>query len=362
MQPFKVKKGDGILLLRLGAVGDVIRTLPCLTALRKTYPEARLAWVVEAASATLLPGKPWLDEVIIFPRKALGPSAFARNSVRSFRELGTFFSRLRNFRPDISLDFQGSAKSSLIAWSSCAPLRIGYSPGASREGSFILNNSHVKPSSPRINRIWKNLELLQPLGISKGSPEFHFPSIRTSEGIANFLLSLGSAHPIAVHPGTSQRQSHKRWPEARFAQLIRGLAAEGFLPILTWGPGEAGIVQAILSKTGGAGAAAPPMSLTEMRQFLTHCRLFIGGDTGPMHLAWTHGIPVVALFGSTDPSINGPLGNHHRILAPAWKPGRGHPKRGDSTPMNEISPAEVMQAAMELLQPTSIFNPQAPRC
>jgi ADP-heptose:LPS heptosyltransferase len=318
--------------------------------------------VVEAASVTLLPGKPWLNEVIIFPRKALGPSAFARNSVRSFRELGTFFSGLRSFRPDISLDFQGSAKSSLIAWSSCAPLRIGYSRGGSREGSFILNNSYVKPSSPRTNRIWKNFELLQPLGISKESPEFHFPTMKPSAEIASFLASLGSALPIAIHPGTSLRQAHKRWPEARFAQLIRGLAAEGFLPILTWGPGEEGIVQAILSKTGGAGAAAPPMTLTEMRQFLTHCRLFIGGDTGPMHLAWTHGIPVVALFGSTDPSVNGPLGNRHRILAPAWEPGRHHPKRGDPAPMNEISPAQVLQAAMELLQPSLLLNPQAPPC
>src|SRR5262245_64710846 len=106
MQPSRVRKGDGILLVRLGAVGDVIRTLPCLVALRKSFPEARLAWVVEAASSTLLPGKPWLDEVIIFPRKAFGPAAFAKHSVRSFREMGAFFSGLRSFRPACSVDFQ----------------------------------------------------------------------------------------------------------------------------------------------------------------------------------------------------------------------------------------------------------------
>ena len=275
MHPFRVRKGDGILLLRLGAVGDVIRTLPCLAALRRTFPEARLAWVVEAASSTLLPGKPWLDEVIIFPRKALGPAAFARNSTRAFHEMRTFFSALRNFRPDIALDFQGSAKSSLIGWSSCAPVRIGFGPGSSREGSFLLNNSHVKPSSPRLNRVWKNLELLRPLGIDKGPPEFPFPAMKASARVSSFIASIGPVLPIAIHPGTSRRQSHKRWPEARFAQLVRGLASEGFLPILTWGPGEEGLVQTVLSESGGAGLAAPPMTLPEMRQFFTHCRLFI---------------------------------------------------------------------------------------
>jgi ADP-heptose:LPS heptosyltransferase len=362
MKPLPVRDGDGILMLRLGAVGDVIRTLPCLAALRKSFPGARLGWVVEAASSTLLPGKPWLDEVIIFPRKALGPAAFAKNSVRSFREMGTFFSGLRSFHPDFSLDFQGSAKSSLIAWSSRTPLRIGFSPAGSREGSFILNNSHVKPSSPRLNRVWKNLELLAPLGVSERSLEFHFPTLKTSARISRFLASLGPALPIAVHPGTSSRQSHKRWAEARYSQLVRGLAREGCCPILTWGPGEEAIVRNILSETGGAGLAAPSMTLPEMRQLLARCRLFIGGDTGPMHLAWTHGIPVVALFGSTDPSINGPLGEHCRILAPAWQPGRPHPRRGDPSPMQEISSAEVLRAAMELLPHASVPNLQAPQC
>ncbi len=362
MQPLRVRDGDGILLLRLGAVGVVIRTLPCLAALRKSFPEARLAWVVEAPSATLLPGKPWLDEVIIFPRKALGPAAFARNSVRSFRELGTFFSGLRSFRADFSLDFQGSAKSSLIAWSSCTPLRVGFTPAGSREGSFILNNSHVKPSSPRLNRVWKNLELLAPLGVSESSLEFQYPTLKASARISKFLATVGPASPIALHPGTSPRQSHKRWPEARYSQLIRGLAGEGLCPILTWGPGEETIVQNILSEAGGGGLAAPSMTLPEMRQFLTRCRLFIGGDTGPMHLAWTHGIPVVALFGSTDPSINGPLGEHHRILAPAWQKGRPRPKRGDPSPLHEISPADVLRASMELLSRTSAPNIQAPQC
>jgi lipopolysaccharide heptosyltransferase I len=362
MQPHHVRKGDGILLLRLGAVGDVIRTLPCLAALRRSFPDARLAWVVEAPSAGILPTGPLLDEIIIFPRKALGPEAFARNSARSFRDLGRFFSGLRGFRSDFSLDFQGSAKSSLIAWSSCTPLRIGFSSSGSREGSFFLNNLHVKPSSPRLNRVWKNLELLAPLGVFNGPLEFHYPAMETSTRISKFLSSLGPRVPIAIHPGTSPRQSHKRWPEARFAQVVRNLAEEGLCPIITWGPGEEAIVQNILSETGGAGLAAPSMTLPELRQLLSRCRLFIGGDTGPMHLAWTHQIPVVALFGSTDPSINGPLGDPHRILAPAWQVGRPRPRRGDPSPMLEITPADVLRAAREILEPALVPNSKAPLC
>ena len=350
-----LRPGDGVLMIRLGAVGDVIRTLPCAAALRSAFPDIRLAWLVEPGSRSLLPAAPWLDDVIEFPRGQLSTRTILADPAGFPDLLPGFFASLRAFRPRLALDFQGSLKSGLLAFFSAAPVRLGFDRGGSREGSFIFYNRRARPSSPRLNRVFKNLELLRPLGIRPEKPVFPFPPSTPSPGVSRFLDSIGGRKRVAIHPGTSRKQAHKRWPEDHYATLARGLAAEGCAPILTWGPGEEEIVAAIASGSGGAGIIAPPMTLPEMRILLTGCRLFIGGDTGPMHLAWTHGIPVVALFGSTDPQINGPLGEGHRILAPAWGDGLPAPGRGDTESIKKIMPDQVLAAARELLAPDTVL-------
>ena len=362
MRPGQFDPTDGILILRLGAVGDVIRTLPALAALRKAFPHARIGWIVEPGSMTLLPGKPWIDDVFVFPRTALSARTLSRRPLRSLQHLNSLVSLTRKFEPAVSLDFQGSAKSSLLARLSTSPCRIGYSRDASREGSSLLNNCLVTPSEARLNRIWKNLELLAPLGISDRSVEFPFPARQASGKVSDLLRSLARSTVVAVHPGTSHRQSHKRWPEDRFAMLVLRLRDLGLFPILTWGPGEEDMVRRILEKASGGGMVAPPLSLLEMREFLAGCRCFVGGDTGPMHLAWAQRIPVVALFGSTDPVVNGPLGPEHRILAPAWRAGHPVPSRGDATAMQEISVEDVVRSVLEVAVLHSAHPSQACPC
>ena len=356
-----LRPGDGVLIVRLGAVGDVIRTLPCAAALRSAYPAIRLAWLVEPGSRSLLPGAPWLDEVIDFPRRQLSTRTILADPAGFPDLLPGFFASLRAFRPRLTLDFQGSLKSGLLAFFSTAPLRLGFDRGASREGSFIFYNRRVTPSSPRLNRVFKNLELLHPLGVRPENPVFPFAPSSPSPGVIRFLNSLGRRTRVAIHPGTSRKQAHKRWPQGHYAAVARGLVAEGCAPILTWGPGEEEIVAAIAAESGGAGVISPSMNLAEMRHLLTECRLFIGGDTGPMHLAWTHGTPVVALFGSTDPRINGPLGDGHRILAPAWTDGLPAPRRGDAESMKKITPDQVLAAARDILARPRAVLPEAGR-
>ncbi len=355
-----LRPGDGVLIVRLGAVGDVIRTLPCAAALRTAFPDLRLGWLVEPGSRSLLPAPPWLDEVFVFPRRQLSTLAMLSDPASFPDLLPDFFDSLKAFRPRLALDFQGSLKSGLLALFSGSPMRLGFDRSGSREGSFIFYNRRVAPSSSRLNRVYKNLELLQPLGIRPEKPVFPFAPADFSPGVSRFLDSLGGRTPVAIHPGTSQKQAHKRWPEAHYAVLARGLEAEGCAPILTWGPGEERIVEAIVSGSDGTGIMSPPMNLSEMRTLLTRCRLFVGGDTGPMHLAWTHGVPVVALFGSTDPRINGPLGEAHRILAPAWADGQPSPRRGDAESIKRITPDLVLSAARELLATARVL-PEASR-
>jgi heptosyltransferase-1 len=348
MSSIDVRKGDGILLIRLGAVGDVIRTLPALSVLRQSFPETRLCWVVEPGCRSLLPGPPWLDEIIVFPRAAFKSGWSPRSLAGIQASLRDFFSRLRSFNPDLSIDFQGSAKSALLGRLSGASHRLGFDRTGSREGSHLLNRLRVKPSSAHLNRVWKNLELLAPLQVKPSDLHFPFPPLPHSAKVSAFFASLGPAIPVALHPGTSDRQAHKRWPSEDFGILAQLLAREGYAPILTWGPGEESLAAEVLGLSRGTAVLAPATSLCEMRELLLSCKLFVGGDTGPMHLAWTQGVPVVALFGSTDPRINGPLGDRHRVLAPAWESGSG-PRRGDPDAIKRISPDSVMRASREIL-------------
>jgi heptosyltransferase-1 len=360
MNRLKLQEGDGILLIRLGAVGDVVRTMPCLPILRETVPGTRLAWVVEPPSVPLLPGHPWLNEVIVFPRMQFHSGALLLHPVEGVRYLHTFFAQLKAFQPKLAIDFQGSAKSALIGWLSGAPARLGFDRSGAREGSFLLNNIRVAPSSPHLNRIQKNMELLDPLGAIPSPLSFPFFDVKPSDKVREFLEPLETRVRIAVHAGTSRRQRHKQWPADYFARLISCIALEGWAPILTWGPGERALVDTIQDRSDHAGFPTPDLDLQEMRQVIARCRLFVGADTGPMHLAWSQGVPVVALFGSTDPRINGPLGPGHTVIAPAWNGNQPPPRRGDAEPIRRISPESVFQAVRSMLHTGKETKIEAP--
>ncbi len=349
MEEPTLQPGEGVLLLRLGAVGDVVRTLPSLARLRESAPGLRIAWVVEAPSAPLLPRSPWLDEILVFPRGAFRASALAREPLEGVRKLRSFLAEVRAFRPTLSIDFQGTMKSSLVGWLSGAPWRLGFDRTGSREGSFLVNNLRVRPSSGRLNRVHKNLELLEPLRPAASPLRFPFREDGPPERVGRFLASLGENLRVVLHAGTSRRQRHKQWPVENFARLAAALAREGRVPVLTWGPGEEEMIREIGHLSGESGVPTPPLDVEEMRHVIAGCHLFVGADTGPMHLAWSQGIPVVALFGSTDPRINGPLGEGHRILAPAWGDASPPPARGDSAPIRRVEVETVLQAVRETL-------------
>jgi len=360
METVRLRDDEGVLLLRLGAVGDVIRTLPCLARLRESLPRVRIGWVVEPSAARLLPGPPWLDRTLIFPRNSLGLGQLFRRPKAGTRALIRFLSELRSFDARLALDFQGTAKSAILALISGAPMRLGFDRTGSREGSFLLSTSRIRPSSPRLNRVWKNLELLAPLGLPESMPKFPFATAPGSPAVKIFLSELHGRTRIVVHAGTSARQAHKRWPAESFARLVSLMAREGFAPILTWGPGESPLVGRIQRLSSDAAILAPPTELPEMCELIAGCHLFVGNDTGPMHLAWSQGIPVVVLFGSTDPLINGPLGLGHRVLAPAWSDGAPFPLRGDPRVIHRIEPEQVLEAVLELLPPRARRGDLAP--
>jgi lipopolysaccharide heptosyltransferase I len=338
-----------ILIIRLSALGDVIRTLPLLPPLRARFPEARLGWLCEPAQKPVVEVQPLVDEVLEFPRRELTSSLRSGHLLRAGSRLGTTLATIRRWRPEVVLDAQGTYKSALLMRLSGAPLRIGFARGAAREYIPGAATRHVNPVPARQSRVEKALSLLAPLAADPSLAAAGLPRDPAAAGRAE---SIWAGHPgrprILISPGASNRQGYKRWPPRSFAATAAGLAANGATFQIAWGPGEEELAREVVTHAGDAAHLLPATSLAVLAELLRSADLFIGNDSGPMHLAWLVGTPVVALYGATDPVVNAPWGQGgHRQVAvtTAQRLARGR----DPSLMSEIEPAAVIAAAQETL-------------
>jgi len=295
--------------VRLGAVGDVVRTLPAVSSLRAGYPGAQIAWLVEPRAASAVQGQPWIDEVIVFPRPALVASLRGFVWGAAWREFMAFARRLRSRRFELVVDFHSLARSALLARLSGAPRRVGYARPFGRELSYWLATDRARLAPSRISRFERNAALVRYLGVEAApspTPMCVDPAARAR---VEAELAAGP-RPIAIHPGTSDATPHKRWSVEGFAQLARVLAKERGIPsVVTWGPArdDRRAAEAVVAAARGAARLAPPTpELGDLAALLAACRLYVGGDTGPMHAASLVGTPVVQLLGPTDPIENAP--------------------------------------------------------
>jgi len=308
------------LILRLSAVGDVIRTLPAAKALKEHYPSSSIAWIVEEPSQAFLKSQPEVDEVILFPRRrwTKGIKSF-RGMWGSIGEMRGFVKDLRMRKFDVVLDFHGILKSGVLSFLSGSPKRIGYDRMSTKEGNFLFSNVKVRLPPERISRFQRNLLLLKGMGMEVEKPKYglHIPP-EDREYVASFFKA-SSRSPrkplIAIHPGTSAKALFKRWMPDQFAQLADRLVRELKATVLfTWGDGELEGVEGIRKEMKEPSLLGPQtVSLTQLGEVYRHCDLYVGGDTGPMHIASLMGIPVVAIYGPTDPIENEPMGNHIKV-------------------------------------------------
>jgi lipopolysaccharide heptosyltransferase II len=309
------------LILRLSAVGDVIRTLPAVKALKENHSSSEIAWIVEEPSRTLLESQPEIDKVILFPRKRWAEGLKSPRRIwRTFREMGEFILNLRRQKFDVALDFHGILKSGLLSFLSGAPKRIGFDRRSSKEGNSLFTNLKVNLPQERISRFHRNLALLRGIGleIKNYNPGLHVPS-EDREYVDSFFSSL-TPFPkrpwIAIHPGTSAKTSFKRWMPDRYSQLADRLIHElQATVIFTWGPGELSLVENIQKGMKESSVAGPTtQSLTQLAEVFRRCNLYIGGDTGPMYIASLVGIPLVVVYGPTDPILYEPFGLHRKVM------------------------------------------------
>lgn len=314
------------MIVRLSAIGDVIHGMPVLSALRDRLPDAMLGWVVEQRAAALLVGHKALDELITVPRGWLkSPSAVWR-----------LRRRLRELRFDTAIDMQGLTKSAVAARLSGATTRIGFGDAKGRELSRLFYNRTVKTTAAHV--IDCNLELLGPLGIDRPTVRFDVPEKPQDRAVAERAIDAAGLNDgfAVINPGAGWPS--KLWPPERFAAVARHLGAARSLPTLAvWaGDEEHQWAEQIVAGSDGHARLAPPTSLTELAAVVRRARLFVGSDTGPLHLAAAVDTPCVGLFGPMPAERNGPYGPAHVAIQKVRFEGTSRQRRN--------APKEVMEA------------------
>ena len=295
-----------LLIVKLGSIGDVVHTLPSLAAIRNAFPNAEISWVVERTAAEILVDNPILDRLIVVDTKALRRGLVSGETLRAPRQ------QLRQLRAstfDLALDFQGLLKSASIARLSGAHRIFGFSREGLREkpSRFLLSRTVAVPK--QIHVIRKGLELVKgALGISVPTEarDFSFPvalnPVHETEA-ENAAPPDGGDYAILNPAGGWPT---KLWSAERFGALADELWQQhGLRSLVTHGPGEAGIARAVLDGCSSHTASAVSLSLKGFYALAKSARLYVGGDTGPTHLALAAGAPVVGLFGPTEWWRNG---------------------------------------------------------
>lgn len=331
-----------LLIVRLTALGDAIHGLPVACALRDRLPGVEIGWLVEGRTADLLAGHPAIDRLIRVPRHWY-------KSPRAVRQLRK---ELVRHEFDVTVDLQSLTKSAVAAWLSGAPRRIGFGGEAARELSWLLNN--VRVSATAVHVIDRYLELLAPLGIDE--PRVRFGLIEPAAvgaKVEGQLRELGlPLRGFAVlNPGAGWPS--KVWPADRYGELAMRLAAgRGASSLAVWGSDdELALARQIVSVSRGAAKLAPATSIPELAACCRRAALFVGSDTGPLHLAVAVGTPTVSLHGASRAEVCGAYGESNIRLQIRYQAGSARERRtADNSAICEITTDMVAKACGRLLE------------
>lgn len=298
-----------ILIVRLSAIGDVVRVLPALHALRRSFPNAQIDWVVERKAADIVDGHPALDRTLVFER-----SGSALWSSMQFLKL---CAQIKQGHYDIVMDFHGILKSGLLSFASRAPERFGFAAPRGQELSWLAANRRSHLPTRVMNRVEENLFLVDALAPHEqlADCQIFVPEDIQDEVDAYFERTFdGGKRVVAIHVPIDRKE--KQWPAEHFGALADLLLADGrFEVLLTWGPGQFDQVEAALRHCKRNPVVAPETGCLKHYAWIAHrADLYFGGDTGPMHIASAMGTPVVAVFGGTDPARHAPYRRPCEVL------------------------------------------------
>lgn len=342
-----------LLVVRLGAMGDILHALPAVTALRQAHPAWQIDWVVEPAWTALLsarngqprpdrgPDQPLVDRVIPAATKAWGRNPLSRQTLNQVLALRA---TLQAGRYDAAVDLQGAVRSALMGWTSGAHRRIGEDAPREWAARWLFTD---KVATRGAHVIDQDVEVASAIAGDVLQPVQ--PLLPVDAGAERWFrgLTRDGARPLALlNPGAGW--GAKRWPVARYAKVAMELARRGCQVLVNAGPNEERLADDI--RYLSAGVAQPVRcSLAELIALTRRASVVIAGDTGPLHLACALGRPVVGIYGPTDPARNGPYGSRFKVLRSPISV-RDHSRvQKPEAGLLTITPEDVVRATDELL-------------
>ncbi|MGC2638325.1 MAG: glycosyltransferase family 9 protein [Acidobacteriaceae bacterium] len=339
-----------VLVVRLGAMGDILHSMPAVTALRQAHPGWFLGWAIEPQWRGLFCAKdgepgtplmPLIDQLHIIPAKQWARSPL---SGRTWSDMRRVRVDLRAMDYDVAVDLQGAVRSAMFArWARTGRV-IGEAEPRESVARWLFSErvetrgAHVIEQSLEVASAIAEDDLAMTPPWLPCDPQ---AERRASEIRQPFVL---------VSPGAGW--GAKRWPAERYGAVAQRLAAAGYHVVINCGPAEEPLAQQIVASSGGH-ADILPSDMASLIAVTRRASLMIAGDTGPLHLACALGTPVVGIFGPTDPARNGPFHCRSRVLRhPESR--RDHTRRSEpEAGLLTITPEAVTDAALELLQERS---------
>ncbi len=346
-----------ILIIKTSALGDVVHALPVLGALRRHFPAARIAWVVEAWIAPLLADHPDLDEVIPVRLGAWRKRPLSRATLSGLADLKR---RIDALSPDVALDLMGNHKAGVLAALSFADRRIGPGHAFRREpSSAIWVNEGVELACGReAHAVDRMLAVLPALGLPLETADFQPDKIlprawlddRHAADSRADLVTAGLPERFALlHPGAGW--GNKKYPARSWGSALLALRGSTGLPsVVASGPGDEEMAAAIVTASAGA-ARAVQAELPRFAALARRAEIVLGGDSGPTHLAHALGRSVLMVMGPTDPHLHGPYAAPELALAKRLPCSFCHRRFAEvKACLLEIAPSEVAARAEAILR------------
>ena len=344
---------SSLLVVRLSSMGDVIHTIPAVTALRQSLPETKIGWVIEERWTELLCARGY---PLLGPLSEQRPLADCVHCVRTkqwrkkllapatWKDLHRSLNAIRDAEYNTAIDFQGAIRSAVIAQYSSARQILGFATPRETPAAWLYTQ---KVQAHGAHVIEQNIGLAAEITSLKEASAALLPRDPAAETwCERYFEDNRVSKLILLNPGAGW--GAKQWPADRYGAVAKALAAEGYTVRVNYGPGEEKLASAVEASSAGS-ARTVKCSLGELIALTRRASLFIGGDTGPLHLASALKVPVVALFGPTDPARNGPFGGRNIVLRRPESV-TSHTRRAQPDPgLLRITTQEVLVAARSLL-------------
>lgn len=295
-----------ILIVKLSSIGDIVHALPALAIIRHQLPDAEIGWAVDSRYAEILRGNPMIDHLIEINTRKLGGGKIAEEM---FLDIGKQIGGVRKFKFDVALDMQGLIKSATLAKLGGVRKRYGFEKSALREPSarFLYSQTVAIPAQTHV--IKKNIALaVSALGLTDDSQNLEFPIVTTDEQKAEADVIAQDAGGEFAILNPAGGWVTKLWPAENYGKLADMVFEKlGLASVVAIGPNDDVLANVVLQNSSCGKTLIAKPSLKGFYELAKRSSMYVGGDTGPTHIAIAAGAPIVGIFGPTEWWRNGSL-------------------------------------------------------